>query len=182
VQDNDALLVRQARQGDREAFSKLVTRHQRYVFNLAYRLLWDYEEARDLTQEAFLRAWCCLPAFRGEAKFTTWLYRIVTNLCLNRLSELRRNLLELNHECLSAPVEFDPSSLCEEKERREFIHRQIEDLPVKYRLVITLRYLHGFSYREIAEILGIPISTVKTHLFRAKEILRGKLKGLQDAL
>ena len=90
MKESDAELVARARQGDEAAFEQLVLRHQRYVFNLAYRVLGDSAEAEDATQEAFVRVWRGLSGFRGQAQFTTWLYRIVHNLCLNRLPGLRR--------------------------------------------------------------------------------------------
>ncbi|MEJ2559537.1 MAG: sigma-70 family RNA polymerase sigma factor [Anaerolineae bacterium] len=91
----DAELVARAQEGDEAAFEQLVRRHQRYVFNLAYRVLDDYAEAEEVAQEAFVRVWRGLPGFRGQAQFTTWLYRIIHNLCLNRLPRLRRELLQI---------------------------------------------------------------------------------------
>jgi RNA polymerase sigma-70 factor (ECF subfamily) len=157
----------------------LVTRHQRYVYNLAFRLLREAGEAEDLAQEAFLRAWRGLGGFRGEAKFTTWLYRIVTNLCYNRLSGLRRQLLEADLDdldSLALSSEAEPSLAVETAEQRAFLHRQVAALPEKYRLVITLFYLQEFSYQEIAQVLDLPLGTVKTHLFRARERLKRQLQ------
>jgi RNA polymerase sigma-70 factor (ECF subfamily) len=176
---DDRSLVRRAQRGDQEAFGVLVARHQRYVYNLAYRLLREVGEAEDLAQEAFLRAWRGLGGFRGEAKFTTWLYRIVTNLCYNRLSGLHRQLLEADLDdldSLALPREADPSLAVEMVEQRAFLHRQVAALPEKYRLVITLFYLQEFSYQEMAQVLDLPLGTVKTHLFRARERLKRQLQ------
>lgn len=176
---DDRALVRRAQQGDQEAFAELVTCHQRYVYNLAYRLLREASEAEDLAQEAFLRAWRGLGNFRGEARFTTWLYRIVTNLCYNRLPSLRRQLLAADVDdvdTLAQPSEEDPPAAIEAAERRAFLHRQIAALPDKYRLVITLFYLQEFSYQEIAQVLDLPLGTVKTHLFRARERLKRQIQ------
>jgi RNA polymerase sigma-70 factor (ECF subfamily) len=175
-------LAKRARRGDQEAFAALVTRHQRYVYNLAYRLLRDAQEAEDLTQEAFLRAWRGMAGFRGAdtdsgAKFTTWLYRIVTNLCYNRLPGLRRQLAEADAEALArvaAPEAHTPRVRLEAGERQARVQAAIGALPDKYRLVVTLYYLQEQSYQEIAATLGLPIGTVKTHLYRA----RARLKGL----
>jgi RNA polymerase sigma-70 factor (ECF subfamily) len=178
VQADDGTLARRAQRGDQEAFAILVTRHQRYVYNLAYRLLRDPQEAEDLAQEAFLRAWRGMDGFRGDSKFTTWLYRIVTNLCYNRLPKLRRQLEETDAEGLEAypsPSAPDPPALVEAAERRAFLHRQIASLPEKYRLVITLFYLQELSYEEIAGVLDLPLGTVKTHLFRARERLQRQI-------
>jgi len=118
------------------------------------------------------------PSFRGRAKFTTWLYRIVYNLCVNRLGALRQGLLDEAEFDLDTAVseDWNPVQAYDEKERREFLHRQIEALPEKYRLVITLYHLQGFSYEEIAEVLGLPMGTVKTHLFRARAMLKERLE------
>jgi RNA polymerase sigma-70 factor (ECF subfamily) len=181
---DDRRLVRRAQRGDQEAFAELVTHHQRYVYNLAYRLLRDADEAEDLAQEAFLRAWKGLGGFRGRAKFTTWLYRIVTNLCYNRLAGLRRQLLDVGLDededylsPLALSSDGDPPAAIEAVERRAFLHRQIAALPSKYRLVITLFYLQEFSYQEIAQVLDLPLGTVKTHLFRARERLKRQLQA-----
>lgn len=181
---DDGVLVGRAQRGDQAAFAELVTRHQRYVYNLAYRLLRDPHEAEDLAQEAFLRAWRGLGDFRRQARFTTWLYRIVTNLCYNRLSGLRRQLLAVDVDddldALAAPSEQDPPAAFEAAEQRASLHRQIAALPVKYQLVITLFYLQEFSYQEIAQVLDLPLGTVKTHLFRARERLLQQLQTYQQ--
>jgi RNA polymerase sigma-70 factor (ECF subfamily) len=176
---DDKALVRQAQRGNPEAFAELVTRHQRYVYNLAYRLLQDTDEAEDLAQEAFLRAWRGLDNFRGEARFTTWLYRIVTNLCYNRLHSLRRQLVDADVDdvdSLASPLDQEPPAVVEAAERRAFLHRHIADLPAKYQVVITLFYLQEFSYQEIAQVLDLPLGTVKTHLFRARERLKRQIQ------
>ena len=178
MQADDRTLARRAQRGDQEAFATLVTRHQRYVYNLAYRLLRDPQEAEDLAQEAFLRAWRGMGGFRGDSKFTTWLYRIVTNLCYNRLPKLRRQLQETDAEDLetyASPFAPDPPSMVEAAERRAFLHQQIASLPEKYKLVITLFYLQELSYNEIASVLDLPLGTVKTHLYRARERLQRQI-------
>jgi RNA polymerase sigma-70 factor (ECF subfamily) len=181
---DDWVLVQRAQRGDQDAFAALVTRHQRYVYNLAYRLLRDGREAEDLAQEAFLRAWRGLDSFRGDAKFTTWLYRIVANLCHNRLDGLRRELLDLSvDDCdlvqaLSHTKE--PPVLFETAERNAFLHQQVAALPTKYQLVVSLFYLQGFSYQEMAQVLEVPLGTVKTHLFSTRERLKRLLLAEQE--
>src|SRR3990172_256836 len=101
VQANESELVRRAQAGDTEAFDALVTEHQQFVYNLALRAVSDPHEAEDIAQEAFVRAWLALPNFRGQAQFRTWLYRIVTNLCYNRLPNLRRSLADLGDDVLA---------------------------------------------------------------------------------
>ncbi len=178
METSDSALVSQARQGDDGAFALLVHRHQRYVYNLAYRLLRDPEEAADLTQEAFLRAWRGLGGFRSEAKFTTWLYRIVTNLCYNRLPGLRRQIAEVEIESADARTSSSqeiPHAAIEASEQSAFLHQQIASLPAKYQLIVTLFYLQELSYQEIAKVLDMPLGTVKTHLFRARDQLRHQM-------
>lgn len=180
MRDSDADLVARARRGDEAAFEQLVRRHQRYVFNLAYRVLGDYAEADDMTQEAFVRVWQGLSDFRGQARFTTWLYRIVHNLCLNRIAGLQREL------CQTEPVEealVDPASsfdLFETREQLAFLHAELDRLPAKYRLVLTLRYLQDLSYAEIASVLDVPIGTVKVHIHRARQILIERLRQWEE--
>ncbi len=151
--------------------------HRRYVFNLAYRVLGDYAEAEDVAQEAFVRVWRALPDFRGEARFTTWLYRIVHNLCLNRLPGLQQQLLQTEplEETLADPHD-SLYELSEGGERIAFLHAELARLPEKYRLVLTLRYLQNLSYDEIATVLGLTMGTVKTHIHRARTLLMERLR------
>jgi RNA polymerase sigma-70 factor (ECF subfamily) len=173
---SDADLMTRARRGDEAAFEQLVRKHQRYVFNVAYRVLDDTAEAEDVTQEAFVRAWRGLPSFRGEALFTTWIYRIVHNLCLNRLPGLQRELLQAEplEEILIHP-DPSPSDRLEMRERIAFLHAQLDRLPEKYRLVLTLRYLQRLSYDEIAAVLDAPMGTVKTQIHRARHLMAQRL-------
>lgn len=177
---NETNLIEQAQHGDTEAFSALVALHERFVYNLALRTLGNADDAADMAQEAFVRAWQALPTFRQDAQFRTWLYRIVLNLCINRIPRLRRELNELGQDEISnAPEQTDlapnPLTYLEHQEQRIFIHREIDRLPEQYRLLVSLRYQHELSYEEIAAMLSLPIGTVKTGLFRAKARLREAL-------
>jgi len=170
--ESDAALVARAQEGDQAAFEQLVCLHQRYVFNVAYRVLDDYAEAEDVAQEAFVRAWRGLSGFRGEAKFTTWIYRIVTNLCLNRLPKLQRELQRTDPlDEMPDHTTPSPSAAFDEQAQRAFLHAELNRLPAKYRLVLTLRYLEHLSYKEIADVLDVPMGTVKTHIHRARSAL-----------
>src|SRR5512144_2277375 len=182
--DTEHQLVQRARKGDQEAFAGLVTEHQRYVYNLALRVLKNEEEALDLTQETFVRAWTALPNFKGQSQFRTWLYRITTNLCYNRLPNLRRSLNDLGEDVLEEIPEstvHQPAHELEAGETRTHLYQAIDELDSHYKLLITLRYQHELSYEEIASTLNLPLGTVKTGIFRAKEQLRKSLAQLEDS-
>jgi RNA polymerase sigma-70 factor (ECF subfamily) len=183
--DAEQDLIQRARKGDQEAFAALVNEHQRYVHNLAVRVLKNEEEALDLAQETFVRAWTALPNFRGQSSFRTWLYRIVTNLCYNRLPNLRRSLSELGDDVIAELPETagtfgNPAHGVESRELRSYLHQAIDRLDEHYRLLISLRYQNELSYEEIATMLNLPLGTVKTGLFRAKEQLRRALEAYQE--
>jgi RNA polymerase sigma-70 factor (ECF subfamily) len=162
---DDAQLVRAAQAGDADAFEFLVRRHQERVFRIALRMLGDAIEAEDATQDALVQAWLGLPGFRGGSAFSTWLYRIVVNRCLNLLSE-RRPTFEL----LEVSIE-GTAALAEEVERRERLAAlvaAIVALPGKQRAALVLRELEGLSYEEIAMVLGTSVAAVKGRLHRAR--------------
>jgi RNA polymerase sigma-70 factor (ECF subfamily) len=171
-------LVQRAKQGDEHAFAKLMTLNAQFVFNLAIRLLNDPRDAEDLSQEAFVRVWKALPNYRAESRFRTWLYRIVTNLCFDRLPKLKRDLSELEvDETLVVQDDFiNPERNLLSKELETEIHKAIEVLPDGYKLLITLRHLQEMSYQEIAEVTMLPIGTVKTGIYRARQLLRKRIE------
>jgi RNA polymerase sigma-70 factor, ECF subfamily len=189
-------LVQRAQAGDQAAFCQLVLSHQQFAYNLALRSLGDPSEAEDVAQEAFLRAWLSLPRFRRGSQFRTWLYRIVVNLCYNRLPALRRQLEALpvvetlesgdpltwgDAARLSGSEWEQPAPAVEAAEQRRFLHCQVEALPESYRMLISLRYDQDLSYDEIATITGMPLGTVKTGLHRAHNQLRQALRQYEEA-
>lgn len=192
-QSGEALLIAQAQQGDQSAFAELVEMHQDFVFNLAFRILQNYEEADDASQEAFVKIWQALPTFRGDSKFTTWAYRIVRNGCLNRLRSIKSNPRLVSVETsfeegdegetdilanLPGDQTEEPAWRFDTNERRQLIWDQVDTLPVKYREIIALYYGQEMSYEEIAAALEVPVGTVKTHLYRAKAQLKNRLLEL----
>jgi RNA polymerase sigma-70 factor (ECF subfamily) len=184
--DTEKSLIQRAQKGEHDAFAALVTEHQRYVYNLALRVVKDENEALDLAQETFVRAWTALPNFKGQSQFRTWLYRIVTNLCYNRLPNLRRSLNDLGDDVMEDIPEtnssFDnPARGFESNETRNYLHQALEELDENYRLLIILRYQNELSYEEIASTLSLPLGTVKTGIFRAKAQLRNTLTNLEDS-
>src|SRR5512145_3485197 len=131
--DTEQSLIQRAQKGDHDAFASLMGEHQRYVYNLVLRVVKDEDEALDLTQETFVRAWTALPNFRGQSQFRTWLYRIATNLCYNRLPNLRRSLNELGDDVIAeipeTDVAFDnPVRGIESRELRSYLYRAIDRL------------------------------------------------------
>src|SRR5579863_9347472 len=187
AEQDDVLLVTASKRGDQDAFAQLVQRHQRRVFNLVFRMLQDYEEASEITQETFLAAWQGLPTFRGDARFSTWLYRIAYNCALKQLEVRKRDKAlqvalqaeqalesrgQIYHAHQHAAAQLD------EHERQAFVQEHLSYLPAKYRAVLILRHLQDMTYEEMAEILTMPVGTIKTHLFRARNLLKERLQGL----
>jgi RNA polymerase sigma-70 factor, ECF subfamily len=180
VSDPLADLVARAQHGDRVALGELIHETQGRVYNLAYRMLGNPQEAEDLTQEIFVRMWRALPHFRGDSKFTTWLHTIATNACLNRKRSLRRQLeTELDAqdalETLPSQDHGPVQGVLEEDERTR-LWEMVERLPEKYRLVLALFYQQQLSYQEIAQVLTLPLGTVKAHLNRARSALGASLE------
>jgi len=176
---SDEELVERAKRGDRRAFRMLVDRHKRMVFNVAWRMLRNREDAEDAAQEAFLRAFRSMRTFRRQAKFSSWLVQIAVNVCLSFVESVyaKQTFVELREEADGTDScfidgEMNPEDIVARKDFGERIRALVGTLPPRYRAVITLYYLEERSYREVAEILEIPLGTVKTHLHRAKECLR----------
>lgn len=177
VDQAEQTLIKKAQSGDTGAFAGLVTLHGSLVYNLALRTLGDAQEAEDVAQETFIRAWKGLPRFRAESRLSTWLYRIATNLCYNRLPQLKRELSALDPD---AEIDLpDDRQGVEETlvsgEMIEQVHTAVNQLPESYRLLITLRHVQGLSYAEIAAVAGMPLGSVKTGIFRARRQLRDML-------
>jgi RNA polymerase sigma-70 factor (ECF subfamily) len=177
---DDTQLVKASQQGDQEAFAFLVQRHQRRVFNMSLHMLQDYEDAAEITQEVFLAAWQGLPSFRGEACFPTWLYRIAYNCALKQLQRRKRErslqaAMEAEQILEGMNREKQAEDILELRDRQAIVCEQIENLPTKYRMVLILRHLQEMTYEEMADILTMPIGTIKTHLFRARNLLKERL-------
>ena len=171
AQPDDGHLVAMTLRGNSEAFATLVERYDRAVYHLAYRTLHDVEEARDATQEAFFKAFRSLRTFKPGSKFSTWIFAIAYHACCDRLNRRKRYASEELPERADRGAR-DPSSKRSPSTKPLRLRAAIDALPEKYRTVITLFHLQGKQYDEIASVLGLPMGTVKTHLFRAKEQLR----------
>jgi len=182
----EALLVQRCAAGDEQACVELVNEHQRMVYQLGLHLLGDPEEARDLSQEVFLRVFRTIGRFRGHSALRTWIYRIVINQARNRQRWWKRRhrseQVSLDEHLeqfgdASSPVErTTPDRVFGQKELASQIWQALENLPFEQRTAITLREIDGLSYDEIAFSLGVAVGTVKSRLTRAREALRAQLK------
>ncbi len=170
----DQALVLRARDGDSRAFEVLVRTHASFAYNVALRTLRDPAEAEDVAQEAFVRAWRALPRFREDGRFSTWLYRIVVNLCYDRAPRMRKQLLALPVDAASTMADRRPSpeAATADRELVRAVEKATNRLPNPYRMLLTLRHQQQLSYAEIAEIAGMPLGTVKTGIHRGRKRLR----------
>lgn len=171
--------VQQIRQGHAEAYRYLVERHKNYVYTLIYRMVGHRETAEDLSQEVFFKAYRNLAQYRGDAKFTTWLYRVTTNLVTDYLRARKRRPVEIwADKVKSWFTSPDPNRGPEEQailnEQRDALHEALWRLPEKYRIVLSLYHFQQFSYQEISDILQLPVKTVETRLYRGKSMLKQK--------
>jgi RNA polymerase sigma-70 factor (ECF subfamily) len=172
--DADSALVAAARQGSSEAFAILVDRYRAPIVRLAYRLTHDADEAKDIAQDAFLRAYNRLGEFHPDRPFARWLFVIARNASLDAIRRRRRAATYASKD-EPLPVEPGPEELALRNDEATRVHAALDALPVKYRDVLDLYYLRGLRYREIALELAIPIGTVKTYISRAKRRLRDEL-------
>ncbi|MCI8912943.1 MAG: sigma-70 family RNA polymerase sigma factor [Lawsonibacter sp.] len=181
---NGQELVERAKKGDSNAFEQLVTENQNKVYALALRLTGDREEAADLAQEAFVKAWQGLASFQGESSFATWIYRLTTNVCIDHLRKQKRRENVAASVSLDDPDsgwaepaswEGDPQRELERSEQGKALARGLAQLPDWQRRVLVLRELSGLSYQEIAQVLELDLGTVKSRIARARLSLRNIL-------
>jgi len=184
----DEELVALATAGDLDCFNQLVARWERPIYALAYRTLGREEDARDVVQEAFLRAFRGLRNFRGDAKFSSWLYRITLNLCRDWIRRERRapiaQMPEGGDPIEVADEKMSPSESVEDLVARQelsgAVARAMADLPEEQRTAILLKEYHGLTFQEIADQLDCPLSTVKTRLYQGLSVLRRRLERRQS--
>lgn len=183
----DLELVKRVQEGDKKAFDVLVRKYQHKIANLISRYVRDQGEVQDVTQEAFLKAYRALPKFRGDSQFYTWLYRIAVNTAKNYLVARDRRPPEGDIDVADA-VHYEgagalrengtPERLALRDEIERTVFDAIERLPEDLRTAITLREMEGLSYEEIAQVMGCPVGTVRSRIFRAREAIEQKLKPL----
>ena len=180
----DEELVARSVEGDADSFNQLILRWERPIYALAYRTIGREDEARDIVQDTFLRAYRALPGFKGQAKFSSWLYRIALNLCRDWIRKQRRtptvqtpegmDLIELASE--QGPVE-SIEELVSRRQMSEAVAIAMKRLPEEQRTAIVLKEYHGLTFQEIAELQGCPLSTVKTRLYQGLSVLRRQLNA-----
>jgi RNA polymerase sigma-70 factor (ECF subfamily) len=183
----DEELVASATAGDLDSFNQLVARWERPIYALAYRTLGREEDARDVVQEAFLRAYRGLRGFKGQAKFSSWLYRITLNLCRDWMRRDRRapivQVPEGTDAVDLADAQASPSESVEDlvarREMSQAVARAMAELPEEQRMAILMKEYHGLTFQEIADTLGCPLSTVKTRLYQGLSVLRRRLERRQ---
>ncbi len=186
--DEDKSLVVRSVKGDREAFGVLVEKYYKKIYNLAYRFVGDTEEANDLAQEIFTAAYQNLKKFRGDAKFSTWLFQIATNRGKNRFKYLKRRGYFINRSQADSDDDKDstpraipdtstnPETMLAGKQIQRLVQEAINELDPDHKEIVILRDIEGFSYDEIAQILNLPEGTTKSRLHRARMVVKDKLK------
>src|SRR5215813_10356946 len=179
---SDEQIVERALTGDADAFGEIVHRWERRIFALAYGMLGREEEARDATQETFIAAFRNLRGFRGEAKVSSWLHRIAVNQCITRQRRAKvrsesalDDESEKNAASFAAPLELSPSRTVEHAERTIAVRRAVNSLPLELRQVIVMKEFEELTFREIADALDLPLSTVKSRLYTALRQLQMRL-------
>jgi RNA polymerase sigma-70 factor (ECF subfamily) len=179
----DEELVDRARGGDADSFNQLIARWERPIFALAYRVIGREEDARDVCQDAFLRAYRGLAGFKGEAKFSSWLYRITLNLCRDWIRKQRRapvSQMPEDTDAMELAADLGPIESIEDlvarRELSAVVARAMTLLPEEQRTAIVLKEYHGMTFQEIADLQGCPLSTVKTRLYQGLSVLRRHLQ------
>lgn len=192
MSNNEQLLLERSKAGDVDAFEKLIEIYQKKIFNLAYRIVGNYDDASDLAQEALIRIFKSIANFKEQSSFSTWVYRITTNVCLDEIRKKKnRRVLSLDEEIhvedgeMKRQIMSDdplPDEVAEREELRSIVSRAIDSLPEEQRVMITLRDIQGLSYEEIAEVLNCPGGTVKSRINRSRQALKNVLMSKRELL
>lgn len=186
MNDIEKLLVKRSKSGDIEAFEQLIFDYQKKAYNIALRIMGNQEDAKDMCQEAFIRIYKSIEGFKEQSSFSTWMYRIVTNVCLDEIRKKKKSeavSLDGTYETENGEIHFEiasdddtPEESYVRAEKKSIILKSINELSEEYKTAIVLRDIQGFSYEEIANILCCSIGTVKSRINRARNILKNKLK------
>lgn len=184
----DTALIQQALSGNQSSFARLRQKYHDAIFNLIYRMIREKDEVEDLTQEAFIKAFASLSSFNDEFAFSTWLYKIATNNCIDHIRRKKLQTFSIDKPIESKESDFsfelpdtndEPDQEMIARQRKKLLDDAINSLPPKYRQVIVMRHQDEMEYQEIARILKLPLGTVKAHIFRAREML---YKYLRDKM
>jgi RNA polymerase sigma-70 factor (ECF subfamily) len=187
LQDEDSIWIEEALGGNQRAYTHLMEKHRLSIFHIINKIVRNDEVANDLVQETFMKAFSALASYRSEYRFSTWLYKIAANSSIDFLRKKRIQALSLDRpletrdgtvEIEVADYSYHPERDLERKEQSFSIEEAIDSLPKNYRDVIVYRHKEDKSYEEIADLLGIPVGTVKARIFRARELLKKKLRHL----
>lgn len=181
-------LIAAALDGDQRAYRDLFEAHRNSIYHIITKIVHNQEEVRDLVQETFIKAFSSLSSYRSEYRFSTWLYKIAANSSIDYLRKKKLNSFSIDRPIATRDGEveielpdnsYNPETDYREKIRRNSIQDAIDSLPDKYRVVIVMRHQEDRPYEEIASRLGIPVGTVKARIFRARELLKKKLKNMR---
>jgi len=188
--NNEKDLIEKAKSGDIEAFEQLIISCEKKVFNIAYRMIGNYDDANELAQEVFIKAFRSIKNFKGDSLFSTWIYKITANVCLDELRKRKnKNIvsldqdIELNDGDVKRQISDNapsPDMEVESKEIKTIVNESIQQLPDDYKSVIILRDIQGFSYDEISKIVNCPEGTVKSRLNRARQALKKILQARKE--
>ncbi|TET25795.1 MAG: sigma-70 family RNA polymerase sigma factor [Candidatus Aminicenantes bacterium] len=186
--EEDFELLAKFKKGDQQAFELLVRKYKTTVYNTIYSIIGNAQEADDIAQEVFLKVYTKADSFKGKSSFSTWLYRITVNRCVDELRRRKNKIIsyetEFNQEeklklkDVLASRENDITEKLRQKELQDIIQKAMNSLPEKYRIILTLKEIEGLSYKEISQIMKISLAKVKIWLFRARQKLKGKLAFL----
>ena len=185
----DKEIIERVKSGEKEAYDLLVLKYQQRVINLISRFVKNHSDALDVSQETFIKAYRALPNFRGESAFYTWLYRIAVNTAKNHLTVQSRKITKSDYDVadieqiegnMSLTEQTTPESLLAKDELQETILKTIENLPEDLKSAIMLREIEGLSYEGIAEVMECPVGTVRSRIFRAREMIDSKIKPLLE--
>ncbi len=184
---SDTQIIERTLGGDTDAFNLLVRRWERHIYGLTLRMLGRDDEAKDATQETFLSAYRNLSKFRGEAKFSSWIYRIALNICNTRLRGRSRFVISIEEQREESGFEpvADTNDLGDNIQQQQItlhVRRALQSLPAEMRQVIVMKEYEGLKFSEIADILGIPLSTVKTRMYTGLSEMRKRLERLREAI
>ena len=187
---SEKLLITKSKNGDILAFEQLLSLYEKKAYNIAFRMMRNEEDAKDAVQEAFIKVFKSMKSFREESSFSTWLYRIVTNVCLDELRKRKKYAsVSLEFEIESdrgtthielGKDEVTPEDLYERQEKKELVLDTINSLKEDYKTVVILRDIQGFSYEEIATILSCSLGTIKSRINRARNVLKDKLQAQME--